>query len=96
MARNAEKVYLTVGIPRRSPLYTRLMADAERAGVPLSQLIIVRMLDWYALSPSIQTTEESERRSVPHVSFQAADQQDGREISQQVRKNAAQALSSWV
>lgn len=48
MARNTDRnAYWTVGIPRHSATYQRLVADAKDKGVTVSALIAMRIDDFY-------------------------------------------------
>jgi hypothetical protein len=48
MARDKEKnAVMTVTIPRSSPLFKRLMLDAENTGIAVSKLIVLRANDFY-------------------------------------------------
>ena len=48
MPRNTKKFeYVTVGIPRNSPVLRHLKAEASQSGTPLSKLIPVKLADYY-------------------------------------------------
>ncbi len=56
MARDRAKyAYYTVGIPLDSDTLRRLRADSEETGVSISQLLVVRVADWYRFTREMKS-----------------------------------------
>ncbi|MEO9028346.1 MAG: hypothetical protein ABI413_05990, partial [Ktedonobacteraceae bacterium] len=53
MARDTDRnVYHTVGIPKDSAAYQRLMQEATESNISIPSLIALRVADWYRLTAS--------------------------------------------
>jgi hypothetical protein len=94
MARNTDKnAYWYVGIPRHSPTYQRLLADAKDKGVSVPTLIAMRIDDIYkgiagvASEESLsEMTASEEVEEVPPSAETKSDQEEA---------NALAALEAW-
>lgn len=111
MARNPERnAYHTVGIPKDSVAYQRLVQEAAESNINIPSLIALRVADWYRLvasgtlvlaPPEIQDTTTS----MPKRSGEEIRQRGGTEPKMageietdkaQARANAEAAAEAWL
>src|SRR2546427_12574201 len=102
MPRNIERdIYLTIGLPRASETYRKLVADARESDVSLSKLIVLRVTDWYQMNLRQVVLVTDENRTDTDFSLVTpkahADSVTAREEHEnQTQRNAALALDAWL
>jgi hypothetical protein len=96
MARDPDRnAYYTIGLPKNSAAYQRLLQDAAESNITIPSLIALRVADWYRLTASgalAQTSAgsatgapETESERDEHVSQQT-----------QAKANAEAAADAWL
>jgi hypothetical protein len=62
MGRNREKFYyLTLGIPKDSPILEKLRQDSAGQTIPLAALAVIRLEDYYTLLEKLSARESNEQ-----------------------------------
>ncbi|MGB8343649.1 MAG: hypothetical protein WCD86_02135 [Ktedonobacteraceae bacterium] len=94
MPRDASRnLYITIGIPRDSRMYQRLAEEATETGLALSQVIAIRLADYYHVGPDLRSPT-----SLP--SEQRAEVEDDAPVlaheTRDLEARAAQAAAAWA
>lgn len=96
MARDTDRnAYHTVGIPRDSAAYQRLMQEATESNISVPSLIALRVADWYRLTASGTLALATQGASVTSqgASKGQAEQDDH---ESQAKANALAAAEAWL
>jgi hypothetical protein len=93
MARDTGRnTYHTVGFPKDSATYQRLVQEAMESNLSIPSLIALRVADWYRLSVSGTLPHSS---SVPDQAVAIAREEQAKDTSQ-ARANAEAAARAWL
>ena len=78
MARNrAKNAYYTVGVPLDSDTLRALKADSTETGISISQLLAVRIADWYRAAREMKQAAPGSPGPMPERASVIAEGQDG-------------------
>ncbi|MGH2478030.1 MAG: hypothetical protein ACRDHW_00015 [Ktedonobacteraceae bacterium] len=96
MARDPDRnAYHTVGLPKDSVAYQRLLQDAAESNISIPSLIALRVADWYRLTASGTLTLASQG---PVTSVPGAERERDEQATQQTQAqaNAEAAAAAWL
>lgn len=93
MARDPDRnAYHTVGLPKDSVAYQRLVQEAAESNISVPSLIALRVADWYRLTASGTLALASGQGS--GVSAPEAEREE--QATQQAQANAEAAAAAWL
>jgi hypothetical protein len=93
MARDTDRnAYHTVGMPKDSAAYQRLVQEATESNVSIPSLIALRVADWYRLTASGTVALAAQRTTA--TTEEIAETHREQEI--QARTNAEAAAEAWL
>jgi hypothetical protein len=92
MARDTEnKAFYSVGIPKDSQTYQKLLQDARESGISVAKLIALRVADWYKMGGQVMVMPQMVSPSGEPVIEEPEPEED----FSQADLNADAALDAW-
>ena len=96
MARDTgHNAYHTVGFPKDSATYQRLVQEATESNLSIPSLVALRVADWYRLSASNALSLTPHSSGVPGQAVATACEEQA-EVTSQARVNAEAAARAWL
>jgi hypothetical protein len=87
-------IYVTLGIPRDSQLYQSLLQEMAETGLTLSQIMVVRLADYYRFG-GIPKQREQESSTTEGDALSAEDEERMTRERQNMEARAREAAAAW-